>query len=57
VTAKYLRERPVDPMTEKHDWNAVTEADPTNPDAEPRLTDLKSSSEAVDTEGKAYSEY
>jgi len=57
VTAKYLRERPVDPMTEKDDWNEVTEADPTNPDAEPGLADIKSSSEGVDTEGKAYSEY
>ena len=57
VTAKYLRERPVDPMTEKDDWNEVTEADPNNPDAEPGLTDIKSSSEGVDSEGKAYTEY
>ncbi len=57
VTAKYLRERPVDPMTEKDDWTEVTEPDPANPDAEPGLTNLKSSSEGVDSEGKAYSEY
>ena len=57
VTAKYLRERPVDPMTEKDDWNEVTETDPSDPDAEPGLKDIKSSSEGVDSEGKAYSEY
>jgi general secretion pathway protein G len=57
VTAKYLRDRPVDPMTEKDDWNEVMEADPADPDAEPGLSDIKSSSEGVDSEGKAYSEY
>ena len=57
VTARYLRERPTDPMTEKDDWNEVTDADPTNPDAEPGLVDIKSSSEGVDSEGKAYTEY
>lgn len=57
VTAKYLRERPVDPMTEKDDWNEVMEADPADPDAEPGLTDIKSASDGVDSEGKAYTEY
>ena len=57
VSAKYLRERPIDPMTETDDWTEVTDADPGDPDAEPGLTDIKSSSDGVDSEGKAYSEY
>ena len=57
VTAKYLRERPVDPMTEKDDWNEVMEAESPTGDGEGGLSDIKSSSDASDTEGKAYSEY
>ena len=57
VTAKYLRERPVDPLTEKDDWTEVTEADPANPDAEPGLTDIHSSAEGSDSEGVDYSKY
>lgn len=57
VGAKYLRERPIDPMTEKDDWNEVVEADPSSSEAESGLKDIKSSSDGVDSEGKAYSEY
>lgn len=58
VTAKYLRERPVDPMTEKDDWNEIMGAEsPTGEAGESGLSDIKSSSDAVDREGKAYSEY
>ena len=57
VTAKYLRERPIDPMTEQDDWNEVMDTDSASPDAEPGLSDIKSSSDQVDSEGKAYSEY
>lgn len=57
ITAKYLRDRPIDPMTEKDDWNEVMGTDQTNSEAEQGLTDIKSSSDGVDLEGKAYSEY
>ncbi len=57
VTAKYLRERPVDPITETTDWNEVMEADSTDSEAEPGMSDIKSASDGVDSEGKAYSEY
>ena len=57
VTDKYLRERPIDPMTEKDDWTEVTEPDPSTQEAEPGMTDIKSASDGTDSEGKAYSEY
>lgn len=57
ITAKYLRERPIDPMTEKDDWNEITEADNSTAEAEVGLKDVKSSYDGVDADGKAYSEY
>jgi general secretion pathway protein G len=57
VNAKYLRERPIDPMTESDDWTEVVGTDSASEEAEPALTDIKSSSDGVDAEGKAYSEY
>ncbi|MCC6327214.1 MAG: type II secretion system protein [Acidobacteria bacterium] len=57
VTAKYLRERPIDPMTEKDEWREVMETDSTSETAEAGMTDVKSTSDGVDSEGKAYSEY
>lgn len=57
VTAKYLRERPVDPITEEDKWNEVMETDPASPTAEQGMTDIKSASDGVDSEGKAYTEY
>jgi general secretion pathway protein G len=57
VTAKYLRERPIDPMTEEDKWNEVMETDTTSATAEQGMSDIKSASDGVDSEGKAYSEY
>ena len=57
VNAKYLRERPIDPITEKDDWTEVTEADNSTAEGELGLKDIKSSSDGVDADGKAYSEY
>lgn len=57
ITAKYFRERPVDPITDTTEWNEVMEADSSSSDAEPGLKDIKSTSDAVDSDGKAYSEY
>ena len=53
VTAKYLRERPIDPMTEKDEWREVMETDSTSETAEAGMTDVKSTSDGVDSEGKA----
>ncbi len=57
VTGKYLRDRPIDPMTEKDDWNEVMDADAASETTEAGLKDVKSSSDRVDSDGKAYSEY
>ncbi|HMQ02823.1 MAG TPA: type II secretion system protein [Pyrinomonadaceae bacterium] len=57
VSAKYLRERPIDPMTETDDWTEITETDDFSANAEPGMTDIKSSSDGVDSEGKSYREY
>lgn len=58
VKANYFRERPVDPMTDNTDWNEVMDSDPTGSStAEPGLKDIKSTSDRIDSEGKAYTEY
>jgi general secretion pathway protein G len=57
VTAKYLRERPKDPMTDEDNWTEVMDSEGGNSSDEPGMTDIKSSSDGVDSEGKAYSEY
>ena len=57
VTDKYLREVPVDPITEKAEWTEVAGEDPSSPNAEQGMKDVKSTSDGVDAEGKAYAEY
>lgn len=57
VEAKYLREKPIDPITEKAEWNEILGTDSTSPEAEQGLTDVKSMAEGQDSEGKLYEEY
>ncbi len=57
VTARYLRERPIDPITEQDDWTEITETDDFSANGEAGLTDIKSASDGVDADGKAYREY
>lgn len=58
VTEKYLREAPVDPITEKTEWDEIQGEDPmAAQDADQGLTDVKSLSEGSDADGKAYKEY
>lgn len=57
VDARYLREKPIDPLTEKNEWDEVQGEDTTTPDAEQGLKDVKSLAEGSDSEGKLYSEY
>ena len=57
VEGKYLREMPVDPITEKAEWNAIQGEDPNKPDAEQGMKDVKSAAEGEDSEGKRYEEY
>ena len=58
VESKYLRERPIDPMLDdKTEWNEIMGQDPNSPEAEEGLTDVKSTSEDTDDDGKKYSDY
>jgi general secretion pathway protein G len=56
VTAKYLREVPVDPITDKAEWTEVQTEDAEN-ESEQGLKDVKSTSTESDSEGKAYEDY
>lgn len=59
VSEKYLREMPVDPITEKTEWEEIQGEDTMSADdsAEQGLTNVKSLAEGSDFDGKAYKEY
>lgn len=57
VKEKYLREKPMDPILEKTDWDEVQGEDTASPGGESGLKDVKSLAEGEDSEGKAYSKY
>jgi general secretion pathway protein G len=54
---KYLRDIPVDPITNEAKWNEVTGEDPNKTDGGQGLTDIKSLAEGEDSEGSPFSEY
>jgi general secretion pathway protein G len=57
VEAKYLREKPRDPVAEKDEWDEIQGEDSLSPDAEQGLEDVKSLAEGEDMDGKPYKEY
>jgi len=57
VTEKYLRDRPMDPVTESTDWTEVQGDDPAAKEGETGLKDVKSTAEGTDSNGKEYSKY
>lgn len=57
VTEKYLREKPIDPILEKAEWNEIQGEDSNSPDGETGLVDVKSLAEGEDSQGVAFSEY
>jgi len=57
VEGEYLREKPVDPVTEKTEWNEVQGESSITPDGEQGLKDVKSLAEGEDSDGKPYKEY
>jgi general secretion pathway protein G len=56
IEAKYLREKPIDPITDKTEWKEIQTESSSN-DAEQGLKDVKSTAEGQDSEGKSYEEY
>jgi len=57
VKEKYLREKPVDPILEKDEWNEVQGEDTANPDGASGLKDVFSLAEGEDSDGKSYGKY
>ena len=59
VTDGYLRQVPKDPFTDSStSWQTVpAEPDPSNPSAEPGISDVKSGSDAVSLDGTNYAEW
>jgi general secretion pathway protein G len=57
VEAKYLREKPVDPITEETEWDEIQGEDSSSADGDQGLTDVKSLAEGTDTNGEAYNKY
>jgi general secretion pathway protein G len=57
VSAGYMRDIPVDPITDQKDWNIVNGDDPYSSEGGSGVIDVHSSSGEVSTEGTAYSEW
>ncbi len=57
VTGEYLREKPVDPITEKAEWKEIMGDDTNAIEDEQGLKDVKSLAEGEDGEGKKYEDY
>ena len=57
VTEEYLREKPMDPITETREWQEIQGEDTSSSDGEQGLKDIKSTAEGEDGDGKRYEEY
>ena len=57
VQARYLREKPMDPVLERAEWREIMGPDPTNEEGDDGLIDVKSLAEGQDANGVNYSEY
>ena len=57
VGAGYMREVPVDPITDNKDWNIVTGDDPYSTEGGSGITDVHSSSGETSLDGRPYSDW
>ncbi|HYO90638.1 MAG TPA: prepilin-type N-terminal cleavage/methylation domain-containing protein [Pyrinomonadaceae bacterium] len=57
LAGKYLREIPVDPITNERDWNWVTGEDPYATEGGTGIVDVKSSSTEEASDGTRYSDW
>ncbi|HKP73082.1 MAG TPA: prepilin-type N-terminal cleavage/methylation domain-containing protein [Pyrinomonadaceae bacterium] len=57
VSAGYLREVPVDPITGDKNWNVVMGQDPNSAEGGQGVTDIRSSAGDISSEGTPYSEW
>ena len=53
-TEKYLQEIPMDPITEKREWNEIQGEDSLSPEGGSGLVNVKSSAEGTDSEGNSF---
>jgi general secretion pathway protein G len=57
VSGGYLREVPIDPITDNSDWQVISGDDPASAEGGQGMIDVKSSSTETGSDGKPYSEY
>ena len=57
VAAKYLHEKPVDPILDKAEWNEEQGEDTSSPDGQSGLKDVRSLAEGQDSTGESYAKY
>lgn len=57
VEGGYIREVPLDPMTDAADWNVTSGTDPNNKEGGNGVTDVHSSSPDIGSDGKGYGEW
>jgi len=56
-TSGYVRDVPVDPMTDKAEWDEIKGDDPNSNEGEQGLKDVKSLAEGEDSNGKQFKDY
>ena len=57
VSSGYMRQIPVDPITNEASWNAIIGEDPNSTEGEQGLIDVRSLSTDTSSEGNPYSEW
>jgi general secretion pathway protein G len=57
VTAGYLRDVPIDPITDEADWTIETGEDTVSREGGEGMVEVRSSAEGTGTDGKAYRDY
>jgi len=57
VESKYLHERPIDPISEKTEWNEIKGEDPNSQEAKEGLKDVQSLADGEDSDGMSYNKY
>lgn len=57
VSERYLREKPVDPILDKAEWNEIQGEDPNDSDGRTGLVDVKSLADGTDSTGVPFSDY
>jgi general secretion pathway protein G len=57
VNAKYLHERPIDPIRESTEWDEVPGDDPNSQDSKQGMIDVRSLADGEDSDGVSYKKY